>query len=163
MNSLALKVQEGLGRDPHAGDLYVFRGRRGDMVKCLWHDGLGMSLYAKRLERGRFIWPSPVDGAVAISASQLAYLARRDRLAQSPANLEAALGRIGCGTMNQPAVIRQEEQGSMRVSGYNPALWTPCPTTLPACAPPWRRPRRGRTRPKRKRHGPRRWRRIPRR
>lgn len=74
MNSLALKVQEGLGRDPHAGDLYVFRGRRGDLVKCLWHDGLGMSLYAKRLERGRFIWPSPASGAVAISASQLAYL-----------------------------------------------------------------------------------------
>ncbi|CAO3356221.1 IS66 family insertion sequence element accessory protein TnpB [Azospirillum palustre] len=59
MNSLALKVQEGLGRDPHAGDLYVFRGRRGDLVKCLWHDGLGMSLYAKRLERckGRMKFP----------------------------------------------------------------------------------------------------------
>ena len=74
MNSLALKVQESLGRDPHAGDLYVFRGRRGDLIKCLWHDGLGMSLYVKRLERGRFIRPSPADGAVAISASQLAYL-----------------------------------------------------------------------------------------
>ena len=49
MNSLALKVQEGLKRDPHAGDLYVFRGRRGDLIKVLWHDGLGMSLYAKRL------------------------------------------------------------------------------------------------------------------
>jgi hypothetical protein len=32
-----------------------------------------MSLYAKRLEKGRFIWPSPSDGVVAISASQLAY------------------------------------------------------------------------------------------
>ena len=41
MNSLALQVQEGLGRDPHAGDLFVFRGRRGDLVKILWHDGLG--------------------------------------------------------------------------------------------------------------------------
>ena len=59
MNSLALQVQEVLHRDPHAGDLYVFRGRRGDLLKILWHDGLGMSLYAKRLERGRFIWPSP--------------------------------------------------------------------------------------------------------
>ena len=29
MNSLALQVQERLGRDPHAGDLYVFRGKRG--------------------------------------------------------------------------------------------------------------------------------------
>ncbi len=59
---------------PHAGDLYVFRGRRGDLLKIIWHDGLGMSLYAKRLERGRFIWPTPVDGAVAITAAQLAYM-----------------------------------------------------------------------------------------
>ena len=72
MNSLALQVQEVLKRDPHAGDLYVFRGRRGHLIKILWHDGIGMSLYAKRLERGRFIWPSPADGIVAISAAQLA-------------------------------------------------------------------------------------------
>ena len=52
MNSLALQVQEKLGRDPHAGDLYVFRGKRGHLIKILWHDGIGMSLYAKRLERG---------------------------------------------------------------------------------------------------------------
>jgi transposase len=74
MNGLALQVQEALGRDPHAGDLYVFRGKRGDLVKILWHDGLGMSLYAKRLERGRFIWPSPADGAVSISSAQLGYM-----------------------------------------------------------------------------------------
>ena len=74
MNGLALQVQQALQRDPHAGDLYVFRGRRGDLVKILWHDGLGMSLYAKRLEHGRFLWPSPADGCVAISASQLGYM-----------------------------------------------------------------------------------------
>lgn len=49
MQSLALTVQENLKHDPHAGDLYIFRGRRGDLAKILWHDGLGMSLYAKRL------------------------------------------------------------------------------------------------------------------
>ena len=74
MNSLALQVQQALGRDPHAGDLYVFRGRRGDLVKIVWHDGVGMSLYMKRLERGRFIWPSPADGCVAVSGAQLAYM-----------------------------------------------------------------------------------------
>lgn len=74
MNGLALQVQESLKRDPHVGDLFVFRGRSGDMIKIIWHDGLGMSLYAKRLEKGRFIWPSPADGVVAISAAQLAYM-----------------------------------------------------------------------------------------
>jgi transposase len=74
MNGLALQVQQALLRDPHAGDLYVFRGKRGDLLKILWHDGLGMSLYAKRLERGRFIWPTPTNGVVAITAAQLGYM-----------------------------------------------------------------------------------------
>jgi len=74
INSLALQVQEHLGGDPHAGDLWVFRGRSGQLLKIVWHDGLGFSLYTKRLDRGRFIWPVPKDGVVAISAAQLAYL-----------------------------------------------------------------------------------------
>jgi transposase len=74
MNSLALQVQQGLKRDPHDGDLYIFRGKRGDLIKILWHDHIGMSLYAKRLERGRFIWPSPADGVVAITSAQLGYM-----------------------------------------------------------------------------------------
>src|SRR6266700_68185 len=67
MNGLALQVQQVLGRDPHAGDLYVFRGVRGDLIKIIWHDGIGMSLYAKRLDRGRFIWPQTVGGEVALA------------------------------------------------------------------------------------------------
>ena len=74
MNSLALLVQEALKGDPHGGDLYVFRGKSGKLIKVLWHDGLGMSLYAKRLERGRFIWPSTSGEAVTITMAQLGYL-----------------------------------------------------------------------------------------
>lgn len=91
MNSLALAVQEGLGRDPHAGEIFCFRGRRGDLVKLLWHDGVGMSLYIKRLEAGKFIWPAGSTGtAVAISAAQLGYLLegidwRNPRWTQRPA------------------------------------------------------------------------------
>ena len=75
MNTLALQVQEGLGRDPHGGEIFCFRGRRGDLVKILWHDGVGMSLYLKRLEAGKFIWPTSGSGdAVAISSAQMGYL-----------------------------------------------------------------------------------------
>jgi transposase len=73
-DGLAMLVQEVLGRDPHAGHLFVFRGKRGDLVKLLWHDGQGMCLYAKRLERGRFIWPTAAGEAVTISPAQLGYL-----------------------------------------------------------------------------------------
>ena len=73
-DGLALIVQETLKRDPHSGHLFVFRGRRGDLIKCLWHDGQGPCLFAKRLERGRFLWPSSADGTVTISAAQLGYL-----------------------------------------------------------------------------------------
>ena len=69
MQGLALLVQQGLGRDPHGGDLYVFWGRAGSLLKIIWHDGIGMSLYAKRLERGRFVWPSAKDGTVSLSRS----------------------------------------------------------------------------------------------
>jgi transposase len=71
---LALKVQEGLKRDPLGGHLFVFRGRRGDLIKVIWHDGDGACLFTKRLEKGRFLWPSPADGVVAISPAQLGYL-----------------------------------------------------------------------------------------
>lgn len=73
-DTLAVLVQETLKRDPHAGDLYVFRGRRGDRVKLIWHDGQGACLFTKRLERGRFLWPSAADGEVTISAAQMAYM-----------------------------------------------------------------------------------------
>lgn len=74
MGGLALLVQEGLGRDPFAGDVFVFRGRSGSLIKALWHDGIGLSLYAKRLERGRFIWPSTEGGVVHLSRGQMSYL-----------------------------------------------------------------------------------------
>ncbi|NKX75384.1 IS66 family insertion sequence element accessory protein TnpB [Rhodobacteraceae bacterium R_SAG3] len=75
MNTLALQVQKGIGRDPHSGEIFCFRGRKGDLVKILWHDGVGMSLYLKRLKAGKSIWPVSRSGeAVQISSAQLGYL-----------------------------------------------------------------------------------------
>jgi len=62
MSTLSLQVQEGFGRDPHAGEIFCFRGRRGDLVKILWRGGVGMSLYLKRLVAGKFIWPASGSG-----------------------------------------------------------------------------------------------------
>lgn len=73
-DGLAALVQQQLGHDPFSGQLFIFRGRRGHLLKILFWDGQGLVLYAKRLERGRFIWPQAKDGAVALTPAQLAML-----------------------------------------------------------------------------------------
>ena len=73
-DGLALLVQETLRRDPHNGHLFVFRGRRGDLLKVLYWDTQGLCLFAKRLERGRFVWPSARDGVVSLTPAQLSML-----------------------------------------------------------------------------------------
>ena len=54
-DGLAAAVQERMAQDPFCGHLFVFRGRRGDLLKVLWWDGQGLCLFAKRLEKGRFV------------------------------------------------------------------------------------------------------------
>lgn len=63
-NGLAAVVQGTLQANPFGGHVFVFRGRRGDIIKVLWFDGQGLLLLAKRLERGRFVWPQASEGRV---------------------------------------------------------------------------------------------------
>ncbi len=72
--SLALLAQEVLKRDPLGGHVFCFRGRRGDLLKIIWHDGQAANLYVRLLERSRFLWPSPTEGVVAITPAQMGYL-----------------------------------------------------------------------------------------
>jgi transposase len=67
-------VQQALQADPFAGEVFVFRAKRADRVKLLVYDGTGLVLYSKRLEAGRFCWPSPADGVVRLTSAQLATL-----------------------------------------------------------------------------------------
>jgi transposase len=73
-NGLAALAEKVLEQDPYSGHLLVFRGRRGDLVKVIWFDGQGACLFSKRLERGRFVWPSPAQGRVSVTSAQLAML-----------------------------------------------------------------------------------------
>lgn len=75
LDGLAAQVQTVLAQDPYGGALFVFRGRRGDLIKALYWDGQGLVLYAKRLEKGRFVWPQASSGAVTLTAAQLSMLA----------------------------------------------------------------------------------------
>lgn len=73
-DGLAAQVRNILQLDPFSGSVFLFRGKRGDRLKALVWDGSGLCLYAKRLERGKFVWPRANEGALRLSAAQVAML-----------------------------------------------------------------------------------------
>jgi len=73
-DGLSAKSQTVLNERPFSGHVFVFRGRRGDIVKVLWFDGDGLYLSSKRLERGRFIWPQATEGTVCLTRAQSSML-----------------------------------------------------------------------------------------
>jgi transposase len=106
---LAAQAQLALKRNPASGAVFCFRGRRGDRLKLLFRDGQGFCLYCKVLEKGRFPWPSPADGAaLRLTSAQLSMLwgewanatgsrePANDRLAATGVVLAAGAGRVIC-------------------------------------------------------------------
>lgn len=71
---LSTLVETVLEQAPYSGHVFVFRGKRGDLIKLLWWDGDGLCLFQKRLERGRFVWPQAESGTVALTRAQLSML-----------------------------------------------------------------------------------------
>ena len=54
IDGLSMMVQEVLKRDPFTGHLFVFRGRKANLIKIVYWDGTGLCLFTKRLEHGVF-------------------------------------------------------------------------------------------------------------
>jgi transposase len=73
-DGLAAEVANVLRQDPYSGHVFIFRSKRGDYLKMLHWDGSGLCLFAKRLEKGRFVWPPIVDSTLVLTPAQLALL-----------------------------------------------------------------------------------------
>ena len=71
---LSALVQTKLEQSPFSGQVFIFRGRRGDLVKLIWFDGDGLCLFAKRFRTGTFIWPQATEGSVSLTRAQLSML-----------------------------------------------------------------------------------------
>ena len=92
-DGLAALVQTVLDKDPFSGHLFCFRGRRGDLMKILWWDGDGLCLFAKRLERGRFVWPRAEQGTAVLTPATVD-AAGGDRLASPGTDLASGGGGL---------------------------------------------------------------------
>jgi transposase len=74
LDGLSALVQTQLSKDVLSGQMFIFRGRRGDRVKILWADPEGMCLFYRRLNRGKFTWTHASDGVVLLTPAQLSAL-----------------------------------------------------------------------------------------
>jgi transposase len=94
-DGLAAEVASVLKADPFSGSLFLFRSKGGDYLKVLYWDGSGLCLYAKRLEKGRFVWPSIVDARLKLTPAQLQLLIEgidwRRTVAPEPPQVPAVL------------------------------------------------------------------------
>jgi transposase len=74
MYGLAALVETPVAGSAYSGHVFVFRGKRGDLIKVLWADRDGLCLFVKHLERGRFVWTQAVSGSVHLTPAQLSML-----------------------------------------------------------------------------------------
>jgi transposase len=73
-DALSAQIQNVLNENPFSGEIYIFRGRRGDKIKILWYSNDGLCLFYKRLSDGKFVWPSAKDGTISLSPAQMLML-----------------------------------------------------------------------------------------
>ena len=108
-DSLAAQAQSVLGQDPFSGHVFCFRGRRGDLIKLLWWDGDGLCLFAKRLERGRFVWPRAEARRGGADAGAIVDAAGGDRLANAACEpgVRSWPAEPGCDRLTQPDGCRR--------------------------------------------------------
>jgi transposase len=76
IDGLAMLVQGVLRQDPFSGHLFVFRGRKANLIKIVYWDGTGLCLFTKRLEQSTFRWPSSAEasGTLMLTSAQLSML-----------------------------------------------------------------------------------------
>jgi transposase len=99
--SLAAQAEQTMRANPFNGHMFVFRGRQGDLIKIIWWDGQGACLFSKRLEKGRFVWPSAKEGKIALTPAQLAMLLAP--LAHASMRCRAARYRLALATAHVAA------------------------------------------------------------
>ena len=135
-NTLAAQAEQVLAEDPYSGHMFVFRGRRGDLLKIIWWDTQGACLFTKRLERGRFVWPAAKEGKVSLSPSQVSMLLEGIDWRTPQKNLATAGRGVGItptkyGLWRCFAFLLKGRSGKI-VPCWRPS--NPCPKTLTSCA-----------------------------
>ena len=104
-----------------------FRGKRGDYFKGLYWDGSGMWLIAKRLEKGRFVWPPIVDGTMTLTPALLSAVAEAER----DRHPRGGVAEVKRDQRQRGRISVVPSHGA--VASARPASWCPSPSSRRRC------------------------------
>ena len=85
INTLSILVADVLNLDPCSGHLFLFRNRRGDKLKALYYEQNAFTLWYRRLEKGKFVFPKDVVGNIEMTQEHFAWLLASDKYARMDA------------------------------------------------------------------------------
>ncbi len=72
-DTLFEKTKDVLKQDPYSGHLFLFINKHRNSIKCLFYDGTGLVIIAKRLEKGLFSKINPLfRGEIILTAAEFA-------------------------------------------------------------------------------------------
>ena len=94
IDGLAAHIQQHFGLDPSGSSLFLFCGHRRDRFKALYFDDDGFVLLYKRLEKGRYQWPTSPEEARLITAQQFRWLMEGLKIEQKTALLPSPPRRV---------------------------------------------------------------------
>ena len=74
INTLAVMVQDLLQMEPRSGHLFLFRSRGGNKLKALYYEEYSFTLWYRRLEKGRFMFPRNAQGHLELTKEHFQWL-----------------------------------------------------------------------------------------
>lgn len=98
-DTLFAKSRDILKQDPFSGHLFVFMNARRTSCKCLYYDGTGFVIVAKRLEKGTFAKINPYyDGEIVLSQAEFSLFFEgsdlRKRFIESPRTIDKKISNF---------------------------------------------------------------------
>lgn len=104
-DGLAVLVKTALSENPFSGHVFIFCGRRGEIIKGLWFDDQGLLLLSKRLERGCFVLRQASSGGLSLTLAQLSMLPKRT-LTRYDCAISDRTARYPCSQASQWGFLR---------------------------------------------------------
>lgn len=85
IDTLSVLVADILDMDPCSGHLFLFRNRKGDKLKALYYEQNAFTLWYRRLEKGRFVFPKDAMGNIEMTPEHFNWLLASDKYSRMSA------------------------------------------------------------------------------